>query len=545
MAPPVRYAALKQPRRILKSMSSSKASEAMQFDFSSIDDDADTELETTGAIALTPATTAGTEVAIAPTVTTVTPIDAVEIEPDFGAATDGALTVAEFYDRVKYAMRVEFPADVWVTGEIRKVTVSKGNRYLELADHHGPVGRGAATLEVACWSRDWPLIGAELHAVGMELEAGLVVRIRGRVSVWEGGARLRFSMTDLDVSALLGGIAAARRKLLVVLEQEGLLRANRQLPLPVVPIRIAIVTSAGSEAYRDFTGQLQRSGYAFDVRLEASLVQGIDAPLQIAAAIRRLHGFAPDVIVVVRGGGGKGDLAAFDSEPVARAIATSRYPVWTGIGHTGDQSVADEVAQRALITPSACGEAIVLAVSLYMDGIGARAQAIAARCDTTLERLAGRVDEGKGRLARAARHELDQAASTLALARGRAVHGVIVVTERNRATVDRQARDLARIARHALASADERLGHRRAVLDAYDPGRQLARGWSLTKTTEGRILRSVGDVAEGQRIITVLADGTLSSSVDTGPAKDIGPAKDAAVTKDAGDVSTKIEEATS
>jgi exodeoxyribonuclease VII large subunit len=369
-------------------------------------------------------------------------------------------------------------------------------------------------MDVACWSRDWPIIGAELRSVGMELTAGLVVRIRGRVSVWEGGARLRFSMTDLDVAALLGGIAAARRKLLVALEQEGLLHANRQLPLPLVPMRIAIVASAGSEAYGDFTGQLKRSELAFEVRLEACLVQGLDAPLQIAGCIRRLHAFKPDVIVVVRGGGGKGDLAAFDSEDVARAIATSRYPVWTGIGHTGDQSVADEVAQRALITPTACGEAIVLAVTAYLDGIDARASAVGDRCRTALQRLAGRLDEGKGRLAQAARHELDQAASALALARNRAVHGAIVGTERNRATVGRQCQDVVRIARHMLATADERHAHRRAVLDAYDPRRQLARGWSLTRGVDGRIIRSIGDAEVGDRIMTVLADGTLSSRVD-------------------------------
>lgn len=489
-----------------------KASEAMQFDFSRLGDDANDHLEELdeldhldepGVAMATVAATFGMSVPAARA-----------IEPEPGATADGALTVAEFYDRVKYALRMEFPADAWVTGEIRKVTVSKGNRYLELADHHAPSGRGAATLDVACWARDWPLIGAELRSVGMELTAGLVVRIRGRVSVWEGGARLRFSMTDLDVAALLGGIAAARRKLLVALGQEGLLHANRQLPLPLVPMRIAIVTSAGSEAYRDFTGQLKRSGYAFDVRLEACLVQGLEAPLQIAGCIRRVHVFNPDVIVVIRGGGGKGDLAAFDSEDVARAIATSRYPVWTGIGHTGDQSVADEVAQRALITPTACGQAIVLAVTTYLDGIDARANAVGDRCCAALQRLAGRVDEGKGRLAQAARHELDQAASALALARNRAMHGAIVGTERNRATLARQCRDVAGIARHMFATADERHAHRRAVLDAYDPRRQLARGWSLTRGADGRILRSIGDAGTGDRIVTVLADGTLSSRVD-------------------------------
>jgi exodeoxyribonuclease VII large subunit len=484
-------------------MPSRKAYEAMQFDFSSLDDAAGAPLDAPQMAAVSATAGLGP---VAPSERGTAPAP--------GATTRDALTVAQFYDRVSDAMRTEFPTDVWVTGEIRKVTVSKGNRYLELADPEAPSGRDGATLEVACWWRDWPLIGAELQAVGMELTAGMVVKVRGRVSVWERGARVRFSMTDLDVAALLGGIAAARRKLLVVLEREGLLQANRRLPLPIVPRRIAIVTSAGSEAYRDFTGQLDRSGYRFDVRLEATLVQGLDAPLQMAAALRRLQAFGPDVIVMVRGGGGRGDLAAFDSEAVARAIATSRYPVWTGIGHTGDRSVADEVAQRALITPTACGQAIVLAVTTYLDGIDARAQAIAARARTAMERLAVRVEDGRGRLARAARHELDQATSALVLARSRAVHCAIVGTERNVASLDRQAQDLVRIARHALLSADERLSHRRTVLEAYDPKRQLARGWSLTRSLDGRILRSVGDVALGQRVKTMLTDGTLSSTVD-------------------------------
>jgi len=94
------------------------------------------------------------------------------------------------------------------------------------------------------------------------------------------------------------------------------------------------------------------------------------------------------------------------------------------------------------------------------------------------------------------------------------VHGAIVATERNGANLDRRSQHLARIARHALSSADEQLRHRRAVLDAYDPRRQLARGWSLTRAVDGRILRSVDDAAIGERIVTVLADGRLESLVD-------------------------------
>ena len=318
-----------------------------------------------------------------------------------GAASDTALSIGEFYACVRTVLREAFPDEIWVTGEICKVTTSRGHRYLELADHgaetarsyspgtnslrNSPVRNGAATLEVACWAREWPVVQYELDAVGVELTPGLVVRVRGKVSVWEGGSKLRFSMTALDVEALVGGIAAARRRLLGALGAEGLLDANRRLALAPVPLRVGLVTSPGSEAYRDFTGQLERSGYRFEVRFEPSSVQGPEAPAQIAAALARLELWDPDLVVLVRGGGAKGDLAAFDSELVARAVAEASFPVWTGIGHTGDRSVADEVAHQALVTPTQCGEALVAVVETYLDGVDRRARVLAQRVEARLE----------------------------------------------------------------------------------------------------------------------------------------------------------------
>lgn len=433
-----------------------------------------------------------------------------------GSSADDALTVGEFYDRVRGALREEFPGDLWVTGEIRKLSVSRGNRYIELADHHAQASRqGVATIDVSCWSRDWPHVGARLQSVGLQLSAGMVVRIRGRVGVWEGAAKIRFSMIDLDVEALLGGIAAARRRLLAALESEGVLHANRKLAPPLVPLRIGIVTSAGGEAYRDFTGRLASSGYVFDVRLEASLVQGFDAPVQIAVAIRRMHAFKPDLIVLVRGGGAKADLAAFDSEDVARAIATSSYPVWTGVGHTGDESVADEVAQRCCTTPTACAEAVLAAVREYLDGTEARASMIATKGRAALESCAAALNQRRAGLARAARHELDLASGSLLVARNRALNSAVVLTERHCASLSRRAAHVATMSRHSIASADERLTNRRAMLDVFDPQRQLARGWSLTRGDDGRILRSIADASPGERIVTVLPDGHLTSRIET------------------------------
>jgi len=152
-----------------------------------------------------------------------------------------------------------------------------------------------------------------------------------------------------------------------------------------VPLRIGLITSPGSEAERDFRGQLERSRFAFDVHFEPSLVQGPGAPAQLEEALFRMRTFAPDIAVVVRGGGARGDLAAFDSEEVARAIVNAPFPVWTGIGHTGDRSVADEVANRALITPTACGEAVANVVAEYWSEIAGRARRIVSLSQARLE----------------------------------------------------------------------------------------------------------------------------------------------------------------
>ncbi len=453
-----------------------------------------------------------------------------EVSRQPGSVSDEALSVSDFYNRVKGVLRQAFPDEVWVTGEIRKVTRSRGHHYLELADHlddsngstserpggpgFGPSRSATATLEVACWARDWPVVSYDLAAVGVELVPGLVVRVRGKVTVWEGGSKLRFSMTALDVEALVGGIAANRRRLLGALAAEGILEANRRLSLPVVPIKIGLVTSPGSEAYRDFTGQLDRSGYAFAVRFEPSSVQGPEAPVQIVAALKRLAAFEPHLVVVVRGGGARGDLAAFDSELVARAIAGAPFPVWTGIGHTGDRSVADEVAHQALVTPTQCGEAVVAVVAAYLDSVDRRARRLAQRVEARLDE-AGRSLAGSSALAsRAARQCLDRSMVALRGAETRIGNAALVAIERSQGQLVNRAQRLASPASQQLAVQTQRIAHQRAMLQMLDPQRQLERGWSLTRDEEGRVIRSAASLRQGDRLISTFAEGSAASVVD-------------------------------
>jgi exodeoxyribonuclease VII large subunit len=434
--------------------------------------------------------------------------DAEETEAD-------SLSIAEFYARIRHALRSEFIDEVWVTGEIRSIRESRGHHYLELGDQTSDQNgrQSSQQLQVVCWSRDWPGIAQALNAAGVDLEVGRVVRVRGRVGVWEGASKLQFTLTALDVEALLGGIAASRRRLLAMLEAEGLLHANALLPLPDVPLRIGIVTSPGTEAHHDFVGELERSGIAFVLQLETTLVQGGDAPAQIAAAIERLARFEPDLAVVIRGGGARGDLACFDAEAVARAIATAPFPVWTGIGHTGDRSVADEVASLAFITPTACGEAIVTLVSGYWEGIERRISTAAALARARLEAQGHRVISARERLATTARYQLERRARDVELAAVRLGDVAGEAVERSRVHLTSSTSQLARAGERAVASGETALERRAQVLRAFDPRRQLERGWSLTRLSSGRLLRSAADASPDDVVITRLADGEITAVV--------------------------------
>ncbi|HXW39238.1 MAG TPA: exodeoxyribonuclease VII large subunit, partial [Acidimicrobiales bacterium] len=250
------------------------------------------------------------------------------------------LSIAQLYARIDRALVNELPprVPIWVRGEVQTLSDRTGHCYIDLIDPEQSGDRQAPVLKVRCWRQTWGPLRAQLARAGLELRAGTVVHLVGRVEFYRARAEVNFVMAGLDVTALLGRVAAEKAALVEKLRAEGLLDENRSRPVPSLAIHIALVASPETEGYRDFLGQLTSSGYAFHVEVARALVQGIDAPRSIARAITRAGASDCDLVVVVRGGGSKADLVGFDSEPVARAIARCPLAVWTGIGHTGDLS---------------------------------------------------------------------------------------------------------------------------------------------------------------------------------------------------------------
>ena len=306
----------------------------------------------------------------------------------------------------------------------------------------------------------------------------------------------------------------SERKLLRTLESEGLLRRNSGLAVPEVPLRVGLVASPGTEGYRDVVGQLTGSPFGFQIRVVPVKVQGTGAPRAVARAVGALCRTDCDVVIVVRGGGSKADLVTFDTEVVARAIALATKPVWTGVGHTGDESVADIVANRSCITPTECGHQLVVRVGQWWETrVAQPAAQVSRRAQVVLSDAQIRDSQARGRLTRAARGQLRVHRERVA---GRASAVARLAPERlmaGQARVRTQTARLGPLSMGHLAHEDERVRSWRRLLKAYDVDRQLERGYSLTLTSEGRLVRSADGVEVGEEIVTRLPDGVLRSRV--------------------------------
>jgi exodeoxyribonuclease VII large subunit len=305
--------------------------------------------------------------------------------------------------------------------------------------------------------------------------------------------------------------------------------------MPMVPLRIGLVTSAGSAAYHDFVTELERSGFSWDVHLVDARVQGARADGEVELALRALESRGVDLVALVRGGGSRVDLATFDTERVARAIASLSIPVLTGIGHEVDRSVADDVAHTAYKTPTACAVALCAQVRAYLE----RSEHLHASVARTAVRLLDHHDRQLRSVAqhcaRATRSALGVHAVRIDHVAERLSRETELVLARSRSRVDRaEGRVTADAARHlraadaelaeaverlrtrparTIAAADRRLDALAAHARAVDPARVLARGWSITRRADGTVVRSPDDVAAGDELVTTIAEGSVRSTV--------------------------------
>jgi len=345
-------------------------------------------------------------------------------------------------------------------------------------------------MSIALWKGRRQAVESVLdRADAGPLIEGIKVRIKGELSFYAPQGRVQIQMTAIDPHHTLGQLSVDRERVLQSLSEAGLLETNSALRVPAVPLHIGLVTSDGSAAYNDFVNEISSSQYPFKISLAHSSVQGSEAEIGLVTAIQQLIDTDVDVIAVVRGGGARTDLLAFDLESVARAVAQAPIPVFSGIGHEIDRSVVDEVAHTAFKTPTACAAALVQTVTAFDQQLHDSARRIVTLANKCHDRAAEMISSS-------ARAINDRTRRTLDLKEGQLT------------AASRRLRDLSSM---AIDRNVERCNRIFDLLQALHPNRVLARGFSITRDEAGNVIRDV--VPDGTALVTETSTSLITSTV--------------------------------
>jgi exodeoxyribonuclease VII large subunit len=434
------------------------------------------------------------------------------------------MSVSQLSRQLAAVMEERFPA-VWVEGEISNFKVyGSGHAYFTLKDE------GA---QLRC-----VLFRNRARRVRFEPRDGLHVVGFGAVEVYPQRGEYQLVVELLEPRGL-GALQLAFEQLKERLQAEGLFSPARKRPLPRFPRKIGIVTSPSGAALRDMLRVIGRRFGEIHIVVAPARVQGDGAAAEVAQGIRELNALGGvDVIIVGRGGGSLEDLWAFNDEMLARTIVASKIPVISAVGHEVDFTIADFVADVRAATPSNAAELVVKEKRAVVESLGdlggrlrrgmaralashrdrlerARARRVLTDPARPLRDLTRRLDDARARLRRAALAAVGRAERRVALAdRGlRVLSPVARTINGRRALTDLEAR-LGRAVHRRLDRARHGLGGAAGRLDSLSPLAVLGRGYSLTRTPDGRIVRSWREVGAGDAVRVVLHEGSLDCRVD-------------------------------
>ena len=369
---------------------------------------------------------------------------------------------------------------IWVGGEISNLhQASSGHSYFTLKDEAGQI-RAA-------------LFRGNASRLRFDLEEGLEVVVEAEVSIYAARGDLQLIVRSVEPRGV-GALQLAFEQLRKRLKAAGLFEPARKQPLPAFPRRVGVVTSPTSAALRDVLKVASRRFPATPLLISPTLVQGEEAPAQVARAIARVAEVPEiDLILVVRGGGSLEDLWAFNTEVVAKAIAACPVPIMTGVGHETDVTIADEVADARAPTPSA-------AVIQGLPDRAALAEQLRRDRRRMVTAIEGEVDSARARVASLeGLLEAHSPQGQVALGRARQA--------RARAAAEAAMRDL-------LQRRQRRFATLAARLDALSPLAVLGRGYAIVHRAEdGSIVRRAADVSEGDALDLRLAEGIVRARV--------------------------------
>lgn len=403
------------------------------------------------------------------------------------------LTLSGLNRIIRGAVDAAFPEPCWVVAEIAELKCNpKGHCYLELVEKADD--RVVAQMRATIWAYEYRTVSSRFESVtGEALRQGMKVLLLAAVSFHEVYG-LSLNIRDIDPSYTVGDLARKRQEVIERLKQEGIFDLNRRLPLPLVPQRVAVVSSRTAAGYGDFFSQLDNNpnGYRFAHVIFPSLMQGVEAERSIIEALDRIGRDQGrfDIVAIIRGGGSAVDLHCFDGYALAARVARFPLPVITGIGHEKDDTVVDLVAHTRLKTPTAVAEFLISGLRGFEETILDLGKRVRARTEQQL-------NLGKQALGSLARRITVLPLRTIAAGLN---------------SIDMFDRDLRGRSRQAVRHGRLRVDALDQAVRHLDPANVLRRGYSITRH-KGKVIREASALRKWAVIETQLGEGAVTSIV--------------------------------
>ena len=450
------------------------------------------------------------------------------------------LSLNELSCLIKETIGSSLNEEYWVTAEIAQINChyNSGHCYLDLIEKQD--NTTIARMRATIWSSSFRQISTHFRTLtGQDLLPGMKILMLARV-IYHEVHGLSLNIRDIDPRYTLGEMALKRRQIMERLIKEGLIDKNRQLSLPPVIQKIAVISSVTAAGYGDFLSVLNNNpyGFRFSHRLFQAYMQGDKAEESILKALKKCIKLQRyfDAVVIIRGGGSVIDLHSFDSYPMAKAIALSPLPVFTGIGHEKDETVADRVANKRLITPSAAAEFLIAKARQFEDSINELKNILIRKTTLLVDRENHYLKNIAFNLSRYTKYYLKASVTTLRnnvhllqnhtfanlkdpvmYLRGcegrlkNANEGLI----KSKYQQLKDFRTALKIRPYHIVLLQLRmLENVETKINLLDPRNVLKKGYSITYSN-GEVLKEAGLVREGVRINTRLFSGLITSIVES------------------------------
>ena len=406
-----------------------------------------------------------------------------------------AISLYELNGLVKRSIRSCLPDTYWVQAELSDVRTNySGHCYLEFVQKDAGGNNLIAKARGTVWSNIFKMLKPYFEQeTGQPFTSGIKVLVEVSVEFHE---LYGYSLTvlDIDPAYTVGDMERKRREILRQLEEEGVIDLNKELEMPMLPQRVAVISSATAAGYGDFCNQLANNprGYGFRTELFPAIMQGERVEESVIAALdaiyERMEEF--DVVVIIRGGGATSDLSGFDTYALAANVAQFPLPIITGIGHERDDTILDMVTHTRVKTPTAAAEYLI----------------------ACMDRVAERLDDLSYRLQQGVRNRLLWEHRRMESLKQRIPSAVYKRIADAKYGLLAAQRDLQMASRQFLSIRKHRLELLQQRLNDALPEKQLARGYSIT-LKDGRALKDASALKEGDMVTTLLHHGKVESVV--------------------------------